>query len=129
MAMSQDDDTVGNSFNDSMAADPHEALLNREHGIPTKQPKSAFDIFARSARSLLLVRHRKEIKDGTFDINREIEKQWIDMPEDMKVSYRKEFKAGNYNVKLDEGQRRYIEGSDPAADVEMEDNSSDERRS
>lgn len=128
MAMSQDDnDTVQNSFNDSMVVDEpqdkskpakkHPVLDDsteqppryRLFGDPLMQPRNAFEIFAKSARSTLLVRHRKAIRDRTVDINAEIWREWLAMPPEMKAIYEKDVKERRFDGPLDEDRRNYID--------------------
>lgn len=132
MAMSQDDgDTVQNSFNDSMVVD--EKPDSKIYGDRSQSPKSAFDLFARSARSFLLVRFRKEIKanDPKIDLNGMVWKQWQEMPQSMKRTFEKDFQDGNLDRALNEDQRKYIDvaSNSRPEDGGARDDSPDETRS
>ncbi|PQE21691.1 HMG box protein [Rutstroemia sp. NJR-2017a WRK4] len=59
----------------------------------SKPPKSGFDVYCMELRSILMVQHRREIKEGAFDIELALAKGWREMDDSTRADYEQKFKA------------------------------------
>lgn len=76
---------------------------------PPKKPRNAFEMFVADNRSVQMVKHRNEIKAGTYNIDREIVIMWQNLSPDQKELYMKEF------------QREYADAKEGSQEEDKED--------
>ncbi|KFY47232.1 hypothetical protein V494_00096 [Pseudogymnoascus sp. VKM F-4513 (FW-928)] len=95
-----------------------------------RQPRSAFDVFVKSMRSVLLVANRQKIKEGTYDVDQDLARKWTNLGADKQDDYRRRFEEGEYEgweevesrdkKRLTEGAGEESDG-EAAAEAEAED--------
>ena len=68
---------------------------------PSKSIKSAFDLYCRDMRDVLIVQHRKEFNEGASEPDRALAQGWRDMDEAQQAEFQRRFEglksAGNGN--------------------------------
>lgn len=68
---------------------------------PSKSIKSAFDLYCRDLRDVLIVQHKKEFSEGVWEPDRALAQGWRDMDEAQQGEFQRRFEgmksAGNAN--------------------------------
>ncbi|OBT62204.1 hypothetical protein VE03_08052 [Pseudogymnoascus sp. 23342-1-I1] len=90
-----------------------------------RQPRSGFDVFVRSMRSVLLVANRQKIKEGTYDVDQDLARKWTNLGADKQNDYCRRFEEGEYEgwEEAESRDKRKLAGgddSDGEADVAAE---------
>lgn len=68
-----------------------------------KRPKNAFDVYCSDLRSVITVKNRKAIADGSFDVERALAVGWQDMDEEQRGDFQRRFEEMKKASELEKG--------------------------
>ncbi|OBT75300.1 hypothetical protein VF21_05620 [Pseudogymnoascus sp. 05NY08] len=87
-----------------------------------RQPRSGFDVFVKSMRSVLLVANRQKIKEGTYDVDQDLARKWTNLGSEKQGDYCRRFEEGEYEgweEAESRDKKRLAEGDDTDADIDV----------
>ncbi|KFY46211.1 hypothetical protein V495_02603 [Pseudogymnoascus sp. VKM F-4514 (FW-929)] len=109
--------------NPSNAAAADQSRSSQANGTSApKQPRSGFDVFVKSMRSVLLVANRQKIKEGTYDVDQDLARKWTNLGAKKQGDYCRRLEEGEYEG-WEEVEKRdtqeLVEGDDTDRDADV----------
>jgi len=93
---------------------------------PPSRPKSGFDIYCQDMRSVLMVKHRQQIKDGTYDVDKALAEGWQHIGSDKQEEFYKRFDKEKKKAEAERELAKETAASGADADTPMKDEGEDE---
>lgn len=119
--MSQNEDSAPASFNHSVNGHaPH------SNASAARPPRNAFEVFANSMRSVLLVANRQKAREGEYDVERDMTEKWRNLRPEVQEDYQRRFTDGDYGEEAEkEDAKRLAEADNSDADAAEKEHTQD----